>query len=284
MISLFTDAGAKLPITYNGLTLNDPDDPVDDAYEIDLATPHSNYIAIADERPTGDGTEIYEARKVSKAYLLAGRVTAPTYAELYDKIEALAAAFDPALLSFNNASTFGFLALDFSTLTNDTTNYPTGIMSCRYYARPLTSIDRLPTKFDGKSFLFSIPLMMRDPRRYLQTTSTQTGAGTITNIGDYPSPATLTITMAGAGSATYAARNNAVIGDETLTLNLSGRSNGQVVVVDMDAKTITVDGTSMPSLYVSGDYWPVEPGANVITFTNTTNATSVVSYRRAFSL
>jgi phage-related protein len=71
---------------------------------------------------------------------------------------------------------------------------------------------------------------------------------------------------------------------KSLVLNLSGLSNGNVVIVNMDARTITVGGTDTMSLYVSGDYWMIEPGNNAIALANTTNATTVVSYRPAWSL
>jgi hypothetical protein len=282
MISLYsstdpTHAG-KLAVTYNGLTLNSPTDPLDDTYELEAAFPKTDYATIADERATGDGSEIYEARKVLKAYRLLGRVKAPTYERLYDKVETLAKTFDPSLLSFNNASVQGFLPLDFTTLS------VAGSIAGRYYARPLTTIDRMPHKFDGLAFLFTIDLIMRDPRRYRQTTASQTGAGTLAAVGDYPSPATVTITMAGAGSATYSVSNTATVQTKSLVLNLSGLSNGNVVIVNMDARTITVGGTDTMSLYVSGDYWMIEPGNNAIALANTTNATTVVSYRPAWSL
>ena len=282
MISLYDgdpEHSDKLTVTYNGLSLHVSTDPVDDTYELESCSIHTNFRSIADEKAYGDGLEIYEAWKVSKALRLTGRIKAPTYAKLFDKVETLAKTFDPALVSFLNASTQGFIALDFTTLS------VSGNLSCRYYARPLSSLDRTPSKFEGRSYLFDIPLICRDPRRYSQSLTTRTGNGTESNTGDYPSPATLTITMAGAGSATYTARNDATVNDQSLVLNLSGLANLDVVVVDMDARTITKNGVDTMSLYVSGNYWTsIEPGSNVIAYTNTTNATSVASYRRAWSL
>ena len=52
----------------------------------------------------------------------------------------------------------------------------------------------------------------------------------------------------------------------------------------MERKKITLNGTETPSLYVSGDYFHMKQGvSNTITLANTTNATTVTTWLRAFS-
>jgi phage-related protein len=91
--------------------------------------------------------------------------------------------------------------------------------------------------------------------------------------------------MAGAGSATYSVD---VSSDSlfALTLNLSTMIASDVVVVDMARKKITKNGVETPSLYVSGDYFVIEPSAyqgGSLTTLNGTNATTVTTWRPAFS-
>jgi len=285
VISLFDAANAKLAVTYNSLTLNSPSDAAGATYELERVLPHTNYTTISDEAAAGDGMEMYEARKTSKAIRITGKVKGSSKADLYDRIETLAKTFDPSLISFNNPPPNDFLALDFSTPTADTTNFATGLMACRYYARPIGGLDVVPGKYSGLVVPFHLDMLLKDPRRYRQTIATITGSAAGTDIGDYPSWPTITITATGAGSATYSVKNTATIqGALTLTLNLSGLINTDVVSVDMVTRTILKNGVYAGSLYVSGSYWAIEPGVNTILVTNGTNVTTVTTYRPAWSL
>lgn len=288
LISLFDAAGARLALAYNGLTVNSPSDTIEstsgaeDAYRINAVaskTALDYVLEIQSQRP---GAEIYNMHKVTRVVTLSGRIVGPTRAKLHDKIEAFAEAFDGDKIRFNNASN-PFLPLTFTTLTTDTTNYPSGQMACKYLAMPGAIFEPV---VGGKGYTarISMPMLLRDPRRYLVAQSTKTGAGTTTNLGGFRSWPTLTITMAGAGSATYRITNTATTNTTILTLDLSGRANADVVVVDFEHRTIKVNGTLTMSLYVSGGWTEAEPGNNVLTYANTTNATSVFSYFPAFSV
>lgn len=279
MIGIFNDAGVRLAMTYNGLTINDPNDAFDDTFEVNTISYSTNIDHVSDPHQMKDGLEVGPARKISMLIQISGVIRAATIAKLFDKMTALSVAFDPALISHENPGA-DFLAYDFTTPAD------AGNLSCRYYARARTVPTPPVTEYSGTSTPFAIDLLIADPRRYLQAVSTLSGAGTGANAGNYRTWPTLTATMAGAGSATYAITNNpalAGIATTTLTLDLSGRSAAEVVVVDMGNKKITVDGVETPSLYVSGDYFEMEPGNNVISYANTTNATSVLTWYGAFT-
>ena len=282
----------RLAMTYNGLTLNSPSDTLGgatgpDTYEINTVAGLTAFDYLSEINQQRDGLEVYPFRKVSRIVTLRGIIRAPSVAKLHDKIKALANAFDPAKIGHDNASN-PFLAFDFDVPTTDTANYATGLVPSRYYALPMRVPDPVIDYAVGYTASFDIVLLMRDPRRYLQTAATQVGAATIANSkADYRSWPTLTITMAGAGSAAYAYTNNpalAGIATSTLTLDLSGMALNDVVVVDMERRTITKNGTATPSLYVSGNYFEIEPGDNVVSIANATNATSSLSFRPAFSI
>ncbi len=290
MIPLFgLDGETRSTLTYNGLSLNVAVANRSPIYRVDMATPTSILDAVQEMHPTGDGSEVYGARKIAKVYKLDGVVRGDNMAQLCDRIEALAKAFDPAKASHENASSEGFLAFDFSVPTEDTTNYATGLIPSRYYARSQLCVEPAFTAYLGLAAPFRIQLLMRDPRRYLQTETTQAGAGTIDNsLADYRSWPTITITMAGAGSATYKVMNTtALSGGKSVTLDLSGCVNTDVVVIDMEHKKVTKNGVETPSLVVSGagTTWDmeIEPVAsNAISITNPTNATTALAFRRAW--
>jgi hypothetical protein len=285
VISLFTQAGARLAITYNGITLNNPTDPDDDWIEVYDCTSQTSYEAVTDPNQNRDGMEVYDARKIARTILVRGaiRVPATRLARLTDRFELLAVAFDPALASLNNPTVNGFLAFDFSVLTEDTaTNYPDGIIPSRYYARALKPPDPMDARDGGTARAFELTMLCRDPRRYLQSTVTLAGAGTFANTkADYISWPTITITMSGAGSATYQLANSTV--GRTLRLDLSGRANLDVVVVDMEQQKVTINGTENEGIVnATSQWWYMKPGNNTITITNGTAATTSTVARPAF--
>jgi hypothetical protein len=282
MWAIFDDSHRRLAATFNGLTLNDPTDDPQDYYEISEIVPRTSYEAVTDANAQRDGMEVYEARKVVRTILVRGMIRAPSIAALYDKTEALAVAFDPALASLNNPSTDGFLPLDFSVPTEDRTNYLDGFIPSRYYLRALDPPDPPDSRYIGTSQRFAMTLMARDPRRYLQSTLTLAGAGTFANTkADYISWPTVTITMAGAGSSTYQVANSTL--GRTVWLDLSGRSPSDIVVVDMENQQVTINGTVNNGIVGTSTAWFwVKPGNNTIAVTNGTNATTSTTARPAF--
>ena len=287
MIPLFLDTTTKLALTYNGLTLNqEVSGNKKDIIEVNDARVQTLLRSVTEPHEFDDGAESYPAFKQAKRIILSGEVRGSTRPALLDRLESFATAFDPARVSHDNPDTNGYLPFDFTVPTADTANwplatYPNGI-PCRYYVRAELAVEPPINQYSGLSVPFTLPLLAVDPRRYLQSTSSLTGAGTADNsLADYFSYPTLTIAMTGAGSAAFAIGNTTSA--QTLTLDLSGLINGDSVAIDMQARTILVNGTSDPTLYVSGDWLWIEPGSNTITVTNSTNASPTLTWRSAFS-
>lgn len=278
MIGLFSDAGARLPIVYNGYTFNANNLTGEEAVAVERVISRTALVAVQDQRNDDrDGSEIYRPRKPARVIRLEGEVRSASPTLFYDQLVAMTLACDPVLVRRANPTTEGFIPLTF------TTPRAAGNLSCQYYARPREVPEpELSALVGANQALFVVEFLLRDPRRYLQTASSLTGAGTATNSGNYPTWPTVTITMAGAGSATYAVD---ITGDSgtPLVLNLSARVNTDVVVVNMESRTITLNAVETPSLYVSGDYFDLSAGANTVALTNTTNATTVTSWRSAFA-
>lgn len=284
MIPAFLDsARTRNPLVYNGLTINQRIAGSNkDIVEINTIRSETPVQSIREPREYGSGLEVYGAFKRGKRLILQGVIRAATHGALYDRIEEVAAAFDPDIVSHDNPDGFGFLPLDFDVPTADTANFPTGLMPCRYYARAEQAFEPPISQYAGIAVPFNLPLLAADARRYLQSVSQLTGAGAADNslatVWSWP---ILTIAMTGAGASNFTIGN--VESSGSLVLNLAGRSNGQSVEVDMERRQITVNGTDAPELYVSGNFWHIEPGINTITISDNTNASASLTWRPAFS-
>lgn len=282
MIPLFIN-DARNTLTYNSYDFNVPIGGSDkDIVEVNRIVQQTALASITERHARDDGMEAYAAYKAQKRLILSGMVRASTRGKLHDRLDEVAAAFDPALVSRANPDEAGFLGLDFNVPTADTDTYATGLIACRYYVRSENAFEPPITQHTGLSLPFVLSLLAVDPRRYKQDTESLTGAGTADNSNaSYWSWPTIQITMAGAGSAIFAIGNSTNSG--LLTIDLSGTVDDDVIDIDMHARTIKKNSTSSPSLYVSGDFWAIEAGSNTLTVENDTNATAVTTWRPAFS-
>lgn len=284
MVPAFLDSSrTRNALVYNALTINQRIGGSNkDIIEVNSIRSETPVQAIRESREYESGLEAYGAFKRGKRLILQGVIRAATHGALYDRIEDVAAAYDPDVVSRDNPTDFGFLPFDFSVPTADTANYPTGLMACRYYVRAEQAFEPPISQYSGLAVPFALPLLAADSRRYLQSTSQLTGAGAANNglakVWSWP---TLTIAMTGAGNAAFTIASAEAAG--SLVLNLASRVNGDSVAVDMERRSIKVNGVDTPSLYVSGTFWHMEPGINTITVTNGTNASPTLTWRPAFS-
>ena len=285
MIGIFDNDGKRLPITINGLVLNSPDDDHDNTYEVNSIAVSTAVDTLTEARQFRDGLEMYGSRKLNFLIRIDGMIRAKTMGNLYDKISSMAKYLDPGTITYPTATSL--VNVLFSTPTDDYLNYPSGLISCKYLARPRTIPTPTVSQFTGTVSPFTIELVVSDPRRYLSTATTKAATGSIDNsLATYRSWPTLTLNMGGAGSATYSISLTSSLGTKTLTLNLSARSNGQVVTVDFANKKVSVGTTETPSIYVSGEFWEMMPESGLtLGAANTSNVSSFsLSWSRAFSL
>jgi hypothetical protein len=282
MIGLFDDSGARLAIAANGLTLNSMTAATPttrlSGYEVNSVTTVGVFDTSVDSDPNDDGSAVTPAKRTMYLVRIDGVIRAATQAALYDMKRDLAEAFDPSLASRTSPTTHGLLPLTFSVPTLDTDNFSNGLAPCKYVGRSRGSVVPIDSEYQGTSAYFSIEWLVPGARRLRQAASTITGSDTATNSGDSPTWPTLAITMAGAGSATYTIQRVGASGTKSLVLDLSGRSTGQVVSVDVENSSVSVDGVVTDALYVSGDFFDLDPGSNTITVSNTTNATTVMTF------
>lgn len=268
---------------------------VQDALIVDERETQPDFRDLRDAYHLTIGGGLGRVHKGLKGLRLSGRIMVPDASQqksLADRERAFLAAFDPALCYRDSPTTEGAYALDFSEVTADTATYPTGRISLRYYMRP----DRAPriteNLKDRSSRLFGMALVAADPRLYEQTEQTlsltpASASGNVVNRGTVPAPMKATITMAGAGHASFTITRAGV----AFILNLAGMVNGDVVVVIFETsgpygrgKLITKNGvenfalkTSSPSTWLDA---PV--GTTSFAISNHTNVTScVLAWRSA---
>jgi hypothetical protein len=293
VIHIFGSDGGLLPLVYDQLGINytlnvmsaEPGDAAGMAgTRITAAAPSSAIDYISDKFQWRDGMEVYGITKVSKIWVLNGFVHGTSPADLADRVKALAHAFDPGYIAWRYPED-PFRDLVFSVPTTDLTNHPTGYVESTYLLFPLEGPEPIVANAGlGLARRFSITLLARDPRRYL-VAQTLANAGTFANSeADYPTQNhTITFTMSGAGNAAFTVTNTATMHTSNLVFDLSGLVNNDVVTIDFDRQRVLVDGVETQGIYVSGVWFQIEPGNNVIAYTNATNTgTKTLSARAAF--
>jgi len=273
-----SDPALRLPITYGSITLNSDlraaeGDPID-IYEINSVQVNSAYDYVSEVRPSKDGSEAYGAKKVNLNIRIDGIIRCENMETLNDRIKNLVAAFDPALVSLKNPTTYTqnleFYTPSASGTATSFTVFGTSksagnLVRSFYKVRPKSIPAITYSQFNGTSVPFSLELLAVDPRRYAYTGTTKTAVGTISSgelagatYGSWP---ILTLTMSGAGSATHdISITSSVTGSSvtrTLRLNLSGAALNDIYVINMENGSIKKNGTETRSLYVSGEFWDI---------------------------
>jgi len=158
----------------------------------------------------------------------------------------------------------------------------------------VTTYDDLTLEFEAEIIRLTMPythqvhgflfeLQAPDWRFYSQTEDTESFDAndeiTITNDGTELTEPTFTITGPGTGIEVA----NVSTGED---FQISSLSAGEVVVVDVQARTVTLDGTSDFSVF-TGDFWGLQPGDNITEFLVTSGSDSntnlEIKYKDAYN-
>jgi tail protein len=285
----------RLPFTYNGLTLND--ETVNRAttalYECNTASIDEQWDAVLEPLATTHGMEAYEPHKVALILRIDGVIRAPSLAVLMDAARALNWRFDPVnAYRMDSATTNkGYRALDFSIPTADTATYASGLIPARVYVRSLKQPVAMTSQFEGLTCQFSLYLQAADPRFYLQTedTASRSNAGALVTDNTkatFASWPVFTLTFTGAGSGQVSIANGGT-GGGTLIVDATGYVGTDIMLIDMQRRTVKKNGTLTMSDYVSGAWQEMQPTENVTwtiaNVTGTLAATVLATWRRAFS-
>ena len=266
---------------------------VQDTVVLDWRRIQPTYRDLRDPLHLAQGGQLGRVHKGMTLISLRGRIEVPDASQqqsLGDRERALKAAFDPYLCYRDSPSTDGAYALDFTEETTDTATYANGRMLARYYCRPTAQPSLEESLREGASRPFSLALIAGDPRMYEQTEQTLVltpGSPTnnVVNRGTTPAPlkATIVMTGAGAGSATFTIRRTGAPNVD-FVLNLSGLSVApHTITVYMETcgpygvgRRIIVDITPLFSIKVSApSTWLDAPvGSTSFSILNTANIAS----------
>jgi hypothetical protein len=302
MIYLFqtTDKGERrrLPQAYNGLTIND--DTVDydprsatggtaALYELNIAAIDEQWDAVTEPKVANHGMQAFQPFKINALIREDGIIRAPNLPVLMDAVRALNKAFDPvnAYTADSGIINKGFLPLTFSIPTADITNYPTGFITAEYLVRSIKRPVARTSEFEGNDCSFALYLQAADPRCYytVAQSASRSNAGNITadnSLAGFPSWPILTFTFTGAGSARVGIRRNST--GTKLVIDATGCVSTDVLIVDMEQRTITLNGVSAISRYVSGPWVDQPVGSTTWNITNETGtlaATVATGWGRA---
>ncbi len=127
-----------------------------------------------------------------------------------------------------------------------------------------------------------LKLKAQDPRKYLQTQSSLTNAGTANNAGTYPTPVEITISATGATSTSLTITNSTRNESIYVTTALS---NGDSLVIDTRLHSVKLNGTERRDYLGNNSKWMLlDPGNNTISLSNNSNCTITTKWYSAWPL
>lgn len=127
-----------------------------------------------------------------------------------------------------------------------------------------------------------LSLKAQDPRKYLQTQSTLSGAGAAVNAGTYPTPVEITITASGATATNLTIANSTR--SESMVIS-TALANADVLVIDIRLHSVKLNGVERRDYLSAASKWvQLSPGSNTLALTNITNAAIVTKWYSAWPL
>lgn len=238
-------------------------------------------INTEDEKP-GDVGVIDYGSKISKGeWTVPIQLVATTQAKMSELIQLVKQAFNPDLLEADSTYGNGTKYLGYHPL-----KWPETVGSTSYnfviYAKaqeiPKVNVD----SYAGLIRKSDISLKVADPRKYDQTQSTRSGAGTATNAGTFATPVMITVTASGASSTSLQITNSTTGESIYVTTALS---DGDVLVIDTGTHSVKLNGTEKRSMLGSGtDWWMLDPGSNTLAVSNDTNVTVSFAWYSAWPI
>ena len=232
-----------------------------------------------------EGAEANEAFEGVRVVTGLGRIVASSPADLEDKTWAMYEAFSPASCRLASTTAIPPGVLPFYFKRDSAAGAKSLLFFCRPGAGRPVVIGRIR---EGLIRPFQFVLVATDPRAYEQT-QTQTvlgnlvgGINTVTSNGNLYTNPTVEIVLTGAGGATVTLAN--LTTGQTFVMNLSAETAG-TFTLDTRRGTIYKSTTAKYNVRTSGFLVNMflMPGANSVTFTGSTNVSSVTfKYRDAY--
>lgn len=238
-------------------------------------------INTEDAKPGDAGIIDYGTKMGKGRWVVPITLYASSESNMNALIQTVKQAFNPDLLeldaTYGEATSYnGYHPFDWTEDVGGTSR------AFRLYAKS-EEIPQIPAdNLSGMIRKSSLKLKLADPRKYLQTPTTLSGAGTAVNAGTYTTPVVITITASGASSTSLQINNDTTGESIYVTTALA---NNDVLVIDTALHSVKLNGTETRSM-LSGSsiWWFLNPGSNAITIDNGTNVSVEFSWRSAWPL
>lgn len=235
-----------------------------------------------DEKPEEAGIIDYGTKLGKGQWVVPVTLYASTLAKMAGLIQDFKEAFNPDLLEADatyglTTSYLGYHPLDWTETVDATSR------NFRMYVKtqeiPQVPVDSMSALIRASSIKFKVA----DPRKYLQATTSLSGAGTATNAGTYTTPVQITVTASGATSTSLTLTNSTTGKSIYVTTALS---NNDSLVIDTGLHSVKLNGTEKRSMLgnSSMEWWFLNPGANTLAISNGTNATVSFVWRSAWPI
>lgn len=234
-----------------------------------------------DEKPEDVGVIDYGTKLGKGMWVVPVTLYASTQANMSSLIQTFKQAFNPDLLEADTTygettKYLGYHPLDWTEVVGATTR------NFRIYAKsqevPKVAMDA----FSGLIRNSAVTLKVADPRKYLQSESTLSGAGTASNAGTFTTPITITITASGATSTSLQITNSTTSQSLYVTTALA---NNDVLVIDTGVHSVKLNGVEKRSMLGNNSvWWLLNPGNNTLAIANGTNCTVSFAWRSAWPL
>lgn len=238
-------------------------------------------VNVEEQRPEEPGIIDFGTKMGKGSWVAPVTLYASSLANMQQLIEDFKEALNPDLMELDatygeTTANLGYHPLDWTETVGATSR------DFRIYVKSVET-PQVPTdSYSGLIRKSQVRLKAKDPRKYLQTQSSLTGAGTATNVGTYPTPVEITITASGATSTSLQITNSTTSKSIFVT---TAMANNDVLVINTLDHTVKLNGTEKRGM-LSGntDWWTLNAGNNTIAISNGTNATIVTRWRSAWPL
>lgn len=234
-----------------------------------------------DEKPEDVGIIDYGSKLGKGVFVFHITLFATTTAKMNELIQDVKEALNPDLLEADatygeDTKYYGYHPLEWTEAVGATSR------AFRVFAKPKEIPQIATDALSGNIRRTVLEFKIADPRKYLQTQSTLSGAGTATNAGTYTTPVVITVTASGSTSTSLTITNSTTSESIYVTTAMTA---GQVLVIDTGAHSVKLDGTETRSM-LSGTskWWLLDPGANTLALSNDTNVSVSFAWYSAWPL
>jgi hypothetical protein len=254
-------------------------------------------VGHVEKRALQDGLDASDVYLAGRLFRLIVTPYGTSKGDFWDKAQELMSTFNARVAYESNTAIKGFLHFDFYQPTADistwpTSTYPSGI-PMRYYMRTVSSpeyvIERDRDGGDGArghSKPFTITLLARDPRKYLQETqevSITSSTQTVTYRGDYPTFPIITFSLTNTGNSAFTLQVNG----RSLVMDTTSLSTG-TIEIDFARRTLIgqASGDSKYALVTStaeGFFSEIDVGSTYRRDNGTGISSSTMTFREAFA-